>query len=92
MYFHLFAVPARPRNFQAAVLGPDQIQLSWNAPEVDDPRDILQYQLESLDTYNQWSTIAEITGTKTDYLMAHLTPNTVYRYIRYVYHQKPLHI
>ena len=70
-------MPEQPSNLQGVALGPNDIQLTWDAPEQSIDT-IQSYELYYNDSHIRQNVRITIAPPRTSYMMIDLTPDTVY--------------
>ena len=73
--------PDPPTNLEAEAVGPDQIDLSWDAPEYDGGSAVTGYQVEMSEDGEAWEVLEDHTHeTETVFAHTDLTPGSEYHY------------
>lgn len=74
-YCH-FTVPLQPRNLQARAISPNEIEITWDAPEDIDK--IISYTLYYNDSEKHQNGQIEIRPPTVQYVLTELVPDTTY--------------
>ncbi|XP_060552122.1 tyrosine-protein phosphatase Lar-like isoform X4 [Ruditapes philippinarum] len=69
-------VPLQPRNLRASARGPNEIEVTWDAPE--DVKQIIDYTLYYNDSQKHTNGQVKILPPTTKYILTELVPDTIY--------------